>query len=112
MLEFRDPIWKLDDSEHRRWWPPQIIRVWIDPMRDYLLVRCDHLISREGKEQMIRGFRIDGLTQDRQNRWFPTVVHQLTHVLPPDGHGGLDDIEMRFYYDFATPVPDSVFKAE
>jgi hypothetical protein len=40
------------------------------------------------------------------------VVHQLDHVLPPDGHGGVDDIEMRFFYDFATPVPDSVFKAE
>ena len=67
----RDPVWKLDDSKHRRWSFPQTVRVWIDPARDYLLVRRDDLISREGKEEMIGGFRVDGLTQGPRSDGFP-----------------------------------------
>ena len=112
LLELRNPVWKLDNSKEGRWGVPQVLRFWIDPERDYLVMRCDELISREGKEEMIGGFAIEGLTQDRRKRWFPTVVHQLVHVLPPDSRKDLEDEILRFYYDFDSPIPDSLFEAK
>ena len=77
-----------------------------------MVVRCDELITREGKEEMIGGFLIEGLTQNSQKQWFPTVVHQYVHIKPPDSQKDLEDVTMRFYYDFTTPIPDSLFKAD
>jgi hypothetical protein len=77
-----------------------------------MVMRCDELISRKGKEEMIGGFLIEGLTQNPRKQWFPTVVHEFVHILPPDSHKNLEDIITRFYYDFTTPIPASVFKAD
>ncbi len=112
LLELRNPVWKLDDSKDHRWRHPQVLRFWIDPERDYLVMRCDELISREGKEEMIGGFAIEGLTQNPRKQWFPTVVHQFVHILPPDSDKDLEDEILRFYYDFDTPVADILFEAK
>jgi hypothetical protein len=112
LLELRDPVWKLDDSGQRRWMFPQIVRFWIDPERDHLVMRRDDLISRGGKEEMIGGFVIEGLTQNPRKQWFPTVVHYFVHILPPDSKKDLEDEILRFYYDFTTPIPDNLFKAD
>ncbi len=112
LLELRNPIWKLDDSGERRWSDPQIIRFWIDPERDHLVMRCDKLISQGGKEELIGGFAIEGLTQSPEKRWFPTVVRERVRIKPPDNIEDIDEIILRFYYDFDTPIPDSVFEAD
>jgi hypothetical protein len=109
LLELRDPAWKLDDSGEWRSSSPQIIRFWIDPERDHLVMRCDELISQGPKEKLIGGFAIEGLTQDPPKRWFPTVVRQRVQIKPPDNEKDIDDVILRFYYDFDTPISDSLW---
>jgi hypothetical protein len=112
MLELRNPLWKLDDSGVRLWTFPQVVRVWIDPKRDHLVMRSDSLITQDGREKCIGKFELEGLTQDPKDRWFPTVVRELVHYLPPDGQKDLDEATTRFYYGFDTAVPDSLFEAK
>jgi hypothetical protein len=109
LFELRNPAWKLGDSGERRWSNPQIIRFWIDPERDHLVMRYDELISQGRKEELIGGLAIEGLTQDPRKRWFPTVVRRRVHILPPDSDKDLEDMILRFYYDFDTPISDSLW---
>jgi hypothetical protein len=109
LLEVRNPGWKLYEPDPRR--NPQLWRFWIDPARDYLVMRDEELITREGKETIISGFAIEAVLQDAQGRWYPTVIRRLkcsTFI----GTDKWEDEFLRFYYDFTTPIPDSVFKAD
>jgi len=65
-----------------------------------------------GKEKLIGGFAIEGLTQDPQGHWFPTVVRQRVVIRPPDNKKDVDDVVFRFFYDFNTEVPDSLFETD
>lgn len=112
LLEVRNPDWKLqgspDFSQIRN--NPQVWRFWIDPTRDHLVMRREELITRDGNELLTGGFAIEALVQDPRGRWHPSRVRRFkcnTFV----GTDKWEDGILRFYYDFITPIPDSVFDA-
>jgi hypothetical protein len=105
LLEVRNPHWKQNWSE------PQTRRFWIDPTHGYLVMRREELAPRHGKEAITGGYAIEQVVQDPRARWYPSVVRQFKCVGPV----GTDDAEdriLRLYYDFTTPIPQSVFKAD
>ena len=89
---------------------PQMWRYWIDPEQGYLVMRYEELVTREGKEEIIRGHAIEGVTQDPQGQWYPTVIRLFKrNVLIGSEKPRYDGI-MRCYYDFDAPMPDSLFE--
>ncbi len=89
---------------------PQMWRYWIDPEQGYLVMRYEELVTREGKEEIIRGHAIEGVTQDPQGQWYPTVIRLFKrNVLIGSEKPPYDGI-MRCYYDFNAPMPDSIFE--
>ncbi len=105
LLELRNLAWKPEHGKRS----PQIERFWIDPERDYLVIRSERLVTRKEKEQIIGGSVIEGVTQSPQGQWYPTVIRHLQGTR----HMGSDktqDYILRFYYDFDSPIPDSLFE--
>ncbi len=89
---------------------PQMWRYWIDPEQGYLVIRYEELVTREGKEEIIRGHAIEGVTQDPQGQWYPTVIRLFKrNVLIGSEKPPYDGI-MRCFYDFNAPMPDSLFE--
>jgi hypothetical protein len=90
---------------------PQIWRYWIDPEQGHLVMRYEELVLREGKEEIIRGHAIEGVTQDPGGQWYPTVIRLFKRNILVGSDKPHDGI-MRCYYDFVTPMPDSLFKVD
>jgi hypothetical protein len=109
LLELRNPIWKQAGSREENWGIPQTINFWIDPERDYLVMRREGIVTQEGMEEISGGSWIEKLTQNPQGRWFPTIIHNLVRYKEPDGNG-LEDEILQFYYDFDATMPDSLFE--
>jgi hypothetical protein len=112
LLEVRNPVWRPSnpsdlDGLHTN---PQIWRFWIDPARDHLVMRRDILITHQGKEVVIGGTAIEELTHDVRGRWYPIVVRIINRNLI--GTDKWEDGILRFYYDFTTSIPESVFQAD
>ncbi|MGO9113458.1 MAG: hypothetical protein ACLP9L_29860, partial [Thermoguttaceae bacterium] len=106
----------LLEVHNSHWTPggyhPQTWRYWIDPQRGYLVMRYEELIAKEGKQETVRGHAIDGVTQDPEGQWYPTVIRLFKrNVLIGSDRPPYDGI-MRCYYDFATPMPESLFTAD
>jgi hypothetical protein len=131
-LEMHNPIWKRADSKGQNPQIRQVLLFWIDPGRDYLVMRWQalastelneeivkqlpseseltaSLASKEGKGEIIKGAWIEKVTQGPQKRWFPSVVNTVVRYKEPDGKGPESEI-LRFFYDFDTPIPDSLFE--
>ena len=73
-------------------------------------MRREELITRDGKEFLTNGFAIESVVQDPRGRWYPSVVRRFKcNVMI--GSDKFEDGLLRFYYDFTTPIPDSVFDA-
>ena len=106
LLEFRNAGWKPGET-----FPPQIWRYWIDPVRSYLVMREEQIITVNGKEKITTGSVIEGVTQDHKGQWYPTVIRMLNTVHSMHSDKTSDQI-LRFYYDFTTPIPESVFTAD
>ncbi|MGO8751216.1 MAG: hypothetical protein ACLQNE_35160 [Thermoguttaceae bacterium] len=88
---------------------PQIWRFWVDPERGYLVMRYEELVARDGKEEIIRRHAIEGVTQDPDGQWYPTVIRISTRRTLTEK---LSDSIMRCYYNFTSPMADSLFKAD
>jgi hypothetical protein len=66
-----------------------------------------NLASKESKGEIMRGAVIQKLTQDPQKHWLPSVVGTFQRCKAPDK----SEAEiLQFFYDFDTPIPDSVFE--
>jgi hypothetical protein len=74
-------------------------------------MRREELVTREGKEVLTNGFAIEATVQDPRGRWYPSVVRRFK-CSTMIGSDKWEDEILRFYYDFTTPIPDSVFKAD
>ena len=48
-------------------------------------MRCEESIPENGKETLTGGFAIEGLTQNPQGRWYPTMVRRFKCVNPMAG---------------------------
>jgi hypothetical protein len=105
MLEVRGP----NGSPGTR--SSQTRRYWLDPERGYLVMRYEELAVHEGKEEILRGHAIEGVTQDPAGQWYPTVIRMFRKVVPMGTAKPRDGI-MRCYYDFTTPIPDSMFRVD
>ena len=86
-------------------------RYWIAPERGYLVMRYEEMVAREGKEEITRGHAIEGVTKDPEGQWYPTVIRLFKRNVLIGTDKSYDGI-MRCYYDFAAPMPDSLFKAD
>lgn len=112
LLEIRDPLWK---PEHARAslgpgrCQPQMVRDWIDTERGYLIMRRERLATLEGKEEILGGSVIEGVTQCPRGHWYPTTVRYLKRSIyvATDRVGGR---VIRYYYDFDVPMPDELFE--
>jgi hypothetical protein len=109
LLEVRDLKWKMNESAP--WARPQTWRMWIDPTQDHLLMRYEGSIPKNGQDTLIDGYAIEELTKDPQGRLYPTVVRRFKCVNPMAGDNAKDQI-LRFYYDFTSDVPESLFNAD
>ena len=131
-LNLINPIWKMGDSNGQHIRVRQVISFTIDPLRDYLIMRwcavaiaatelneeivkqppaeaelTANLASKESKGEIMRGAVIQKLTQDPQKHWLPSVVGTFQRCKAPDK----SEAEiLQFFYDFDTPIPDSVFE--
>jgi hypothetical protein len=87
----------------------QTSRYWIDPQRGYLVMRYEELVVSNGKENVLRGHAIEGVTQDPGGQWYPTAIRMFKRIVPMGTDKPRDGI-LRCYYDFTTPIPDSMFE--
>ncbi|MGA2797658.1 MAG: hypothetical protein ABSE63_08780 [Thermoguttaceae bacterium] len=100
LLEFRNPIIGQPGNP----FDPPIQRCWIAPEKSYLVMRNECINIVDGKEEIFYFYEIEGVTQSPKGQWFPAVVRNLNYIM-----SGSDSI-MRFYYDFNSPMPDSLFE--
>jgi hypothetical protein len=100
LLEFRNPIIGRPGSPFN----PPIQRCWIAPEKSYLVMRNECINIVDGKEELFNFYEIEGVTQSPKGQWYPAVVRNLYYRM-----FGTDTI-MRFFYDFDTPIPDSLFE--
>ena len=85
---------------------PQLYRYWIDPRRDYLVMRWD-MVKQAGADASTSSYVINDVAQSPQGHWYPTEIRRVTLRLQ-DGIRG-DDL-FRYYLDFDAPIPDSLFQ--
>jgi hypothetical protein len=72
-------------------------------------MRYEELVVNDGKEDILRGHAIEGVTQDPGGQWYPTVIRMFHRIVPMGTVKSRDGI-IRCYYDFMTPIPDSMFE--
>jgi hypothetical protein len=108
LLQVRDPNWKPITSQYG-YRGPQMWRLWFFPKMGYLLVRWEELVPSEGKEEIIGGSVIEDAVQAPDGRWYPTIVRRLKAIRHMESDKREDQI-LRFYYDFAADMPDSLFE--
>ena len=90
--------------------PPDAYRNWLDPKRDYAIVRHDMLgdFDSSGKEKAITTL-IDEMARSPQGTWYATRIRRKGAVTVPSEGKTYDDIT-DLYIDFNATLPDSLFE--
>ena len=86
---------------------PQLFRYWIDPQRDYLAMRWD-MVQQNGADESITTYVINSVAQSPQGHWYPTEISRVNAIRYQDGTQA--DQLYRYYLDFDSPIPDSLFQ--
>ncbi len=94
-------------------WNIAFQRFWLDPKRNFALVRSDRLESGPAKTSASpEGFRdrMDSWKQTPKGVWYPTRVSRTLGTEPPK-EGNMKK-GFHFFLEFGTEMPDSLFKPE
>jgi len=85
-------------------------RYWLDPQRDFIVVRCD-LVMRDqgGKEIITETDTIEETARSPQGVWYATKVRR--RFPRPAGKAPQADQVYYMYIDFKADLPDSLFEA-
>jgi hypothetical protein len=88
---------------------PDESRYWLDPKRDFIMVRRDRLVrDGAGRERVIQRDTVEETARSPQGVWYATKTRRS---LPdPVGNGKLRDQIEELYVDFDVNLPDSLFE--
>jgi hypothetical protein len=85
------------------------IRYWLDPQRDYIVMRWDSVVRDEkGQEKIIESDRVEETARSPQGVWFATKIRRKNPS--PDGKSKPIDQVYHIYVDFDAELPDSLFE--
>lgn len=88
---------------------PDAYRSWLDPTRDYTVVRFDMLSGGEpGSEEITHSQVVEEMAQSPQGTWYATRFRLKNAAR--DSSGKTYDIVIHFYVDFDADLPDSLFE--
>ena len=82
-------------------------RNWLDPARDYVVVRDDMVVSGDGKES-VDSTVIDELARSPQGTWYATRIRRKGAITTPDGKAHDQIVDL--YVDFKAKLPVSLFE--
>ncbi len=89
--------------------PPDAYRYWLDPARDYVVVRSEMLSGSGQRNEVITNSDIvEELAESPQGVWYVTRFRQPG--LTPASDGKTHDQLLFFYLDFNADLPDSLFE--
>ena len=84
-------------------------RYWLDPERDYIVMRWDMLVRDEaGNEQLHKSNTIEQVARSPSGVWYATKIRR--HSPPNDKANGkrIDEVS-HLYVDFDVELPDTFF---
>ena len=88
---------------------PDVIRYWLDPQRDFIVVRWDWVMhDKRGKENITEIDSIEETARSPQGVWYATRVRR--HFPVPAGEPAKYDQVYHIYIDFKADLPDSLFE--
>jgi hypothetical protein len=115
---FREPVLELHPPDGPpgcvrlsiRWsGSPDENRYWLDPKRDFIVVRMDW-VTRDaaGREKVTQRTTAEETARSPQGVWYATKIRRSS----PDAVGNqkFDDQVAEFYVDFDVKLPDSIFE--
>ena len=87
--------------------PPDAYRNWLDPTRDYAVVRHDMIGGDgSGKETVTHSTIIEDMARSPQGTWYATRIR----IKMPGPDGKTLDETLYLYLDFNVNLPDSLFE--
>lgn len=88
---------------------PDAYRFWLDPTRDYVVVRWDMLGGADlGEQEIISSHIIEEMAKSPQGTWYATRFRRKNAVTDSSGQK-YDDV-ICLYVDFDADLPDSLFE--
>ncbi len=89
--------------------PPDAYRSWLDPMRDYAVVRHDMIGDDGSGNETIHSTIIDEMARSPQGTWYATRIRRKGAVKSLKD-GKTSDQIIDLYVDFTANLPDSLFE--
>lgn len=80
--------------------PPDEYRYWIDPAREYLVMRIDMM---GGEEKAQSSLIVESVAQSPKGHWYPTRVRQTS------SREDVTDSIMEYHVEFGVDIPDALF---
>jgi len=88
--------------------PPDAYRNWLDPMRDYAIVRSDMIGDDGSGKETVDSTIIDKMAKSPQGTWYATQIRRKGAIRHSDGK--TSDQIINIYVDFNADLPDSLFE--
>lgn len=85
-------------------------RYWLDPQRDYLVMRCE-IVMRDGsgKETISSSHTVEETARSPQGVWYATKIRRKNAVVRQKDGKVFDQI-YNIYVDFDAELPDALFE--
>jgi hypothetical protein len=81
---------------------------WLDPARDYVVVRHDMIATDESGKEEVHSTIIDDMAKSPQGTWYATRIRRKGSIRDHDGKVCDEIIDL--YVDFNVNLPDSLFE--
>ena len=89
--------------------PPDLYRNWLDPTRDYAVVRHDMIGDDGSGKEEVHSTIIDAMARSPQGTWYATQIRRKGAIGIPSKGKTYDQI-IDIYVDFNADLPDSLFE--
>ena len=100
----------LRDSTGKLFPPaPDAYRFWLDPARDYAVVRSDMITTDDSVNEETHSTIIDKMAKSPQGTWYATQIRRKGAIRTPSDGKTYDQI-IDLYVDFNVNLPDSLFE--
>ncbi len=89
---------------------PDEWRYWLDPERDYIVMRGDMILRDEqGTEEIVANHTVEEVAKSPRGSWYTTKIRRKNAGQRQDGKP-FDQV-YHLYVDFDLDLPDSLFAA-